>query len=164
MHTPAHTHTDPPGPDESISAIPQSKTSIRVSWSPPDFSRDPLLLRYSLFFTTDNTLNYNSANSVPHLLPTFGENIMNYVLPNLEVGTDYLISVRASFLLNLMGENSRYVAASSTFGNGQYSCTCTCTCICTVQKYTCTHVCMYMYMYVEVYKSTWIHPIYYVTY
>lgn len=43
--------------------------------------------------------------------------IVDYVLVGLEVGTEYQISVRASYM-DLVGGESEYVASSSTYGNG----------------------------------------------
>ena len=122
-HTHTHTHTDPPKADDTISATPFNRTAILLGWSPPaDFSRDPLLLRYTLFYTNDAPqfpLNSSTAESVPDLLPVLRNGRLEYVLSNLEIGTEYWISVRASYM-ELNGEESELFAFSPTYGHGRY--------------------------------------------
>ena len=140
-----HTHPpspslDPPKADDTISATPFNRTSILVAWSPaPDFARDPLLLRYTLFYTDDapeSPLNTSTANSRPDLPPLLRNGsvsrngILEYVLSGLEIGTEYWLSVRTSYL-ELEGEESEVFAFSSTYGNG-------------------TQPCAYIYMYLRV--------------
>ena len=119
----------PPGADDTILAWPLNRTSVLVNWLYPVFSRDPLLLRYSLFYASGDPgldpTNYSTAQSVSNILPTLRdgsvsqEGIIEYVLSGLDVGTEYSISVRASFR-GLNAPNSFYVAKSSTFGQGWY--------------------------------------------
>jgi hypothetical protein len=127
---------DPPKADDTISATPFDRRSILVAWSPaPDFARDPLLLRYTLFYTDDppeSPLNTSTANSIPNLPPLLRDGSVSrngrleYVLPNLDIGTEYWLSVRTSYL-ELEGEESEVLAFSSTYGNGrQLVLTCTC--------------------------------------
>ena len=128
-HTHTHTHTDPPKADDTISATPFNRTAILLGWSPPvDFSRNPLLLRYTLFYTNDAPrfpLNSSTAESVPDLLPVLQNGSVSrngrleYVLSNLEIGTEYWISVRASYM-ELDGEESELFAFSPTYGHGRY--------------------------------------------
>ena len=47
----------------------------------------------------------------------YGNGIFEYVLSGLEIGTEYWISVRASYL-GVDGRKSEYFASSSTYGNG----------------------------------------------
>ena len=118
----------PPGADDTISAMPLNRNSILVTWLSPVFSRDPLLLRYNLFYTSDGSLdptNYSTAQSVPNILPTLRngsvspQGIVEYVLSGLQIGTEHSISVRASFQ-GLDAPNSFYVAKTSTYGQGWY--------------------------------------------
>ena len=130
-----------PEADDSISATPLSRTSILVSWIASVFSRDPLLLRYSIFYTSGVSLDptdYSTAQSVSDILPTLRngsvspQGIVEYVLSGLSVGTEYSISVRASFR-DLNAPNSNYVALSSTYGQGW----CMLTCICMTYEFMC---------------------------
>ena len=50
-------------------------------------------------------------------VPRYENGIFEYVVPDLEVGTEYWISVRASYL-GVDGMDSEYFASSSTYGNG----------------------------------------------
>jgi hypothetical protein len=85
-----------PGDIEILSAASYSQTELEVSWSPPKFlgTRDPLLLRYTVYYTSEDILDENSE--VQLVIPQLEEHFVTVKLSNLSKGTSYLIGVVAT--------------------------------------------------------------------
>lgn len=70
-------------------------------------------------------LSLSTASSKSDLLPVLRDGSVSqngrleYVLSGLETGTEYYISVRASYM-ELDGGQSEFVAFSSTYGQGRH--------------------------------------------
>jgi hypothetical protein len=110
----------PPGPlsPSGFIASPYTTTSILVQWVPPEktYVINPLFLQYTIYYSTSVSIDYDNGPSIPDLTtPVNGSG--SYIINNLQVGTTYYISIRASNRAGL-GDTQESVAVTSTFGRG----------------------------------------------
>ena len=115
-----------PGDVRVISSA-QSQSEIYVSWYPPSVlgTADPYLLRYTVYYTSDEFLDISTAQSVnalPRLLNGVSyEGIGEFVLKNLTAGKTYSVSVVANTLMSAPKSDVKFIAVASTYGNGMKS-------------------------------------------
>ena len=117
-----------PSAVDDISAIPNSQSSIFVSWLCPLTLnvQDHALLRYRLFYQEgSDQVDTITAASRDGLLPTLqdgmeSENcLVEYILQGIDIGTTYAVKVVAMAPENVMGEVAGDFAVSTTFGSGE---------------------------------------------
>ena len=125
--------TDGDPGDVGVISSAQSQSEIYVSWYPPSVlgTADPYLLRYTIYYTSDEFLNISTAQSVnalPRLLNGVNnEGVGEFVLKNLTAGKTYSVSVVANTLMSAPKSDVKFVAVASTYGNGMKSVDMLCT-------------------------------------
>jgi hypothetical protein len=107
-----------PGDIEILSAASYSQTELEVSWSPPKFlgTRDPLLLRYTVYYTSEDILDENSE--VQLVIPQLEEHFVTVKLSNLSKGTSYLIGVVATSM-KISTKLPTVITVAPTYGEGR---------------------------------------------
>ena len=113
----------PPGanPPSSVSfiAVPENRTSLFFRWFRPEQLNvlHPFLLRYTLFYTTNTTADYDSDQSVSGLT-TDANGVGTYFLTGLGVGVEYRVGIRA-MSGSIVGAEPEYVVGVATYGLGK---------------------------------------------
>lgn len=108
----------PPTPVNSLASIADSQTSLFIQWAEPDLSyvANPLLVSYTLYYSTQRPLNYSESPSIANLrVGSNGEG--TYLLTGLQRGTVYYMGMRAE---NEAGtsDNPSFTQIATTYGNG----------------------------------------------
>ena len=127
-----------PGDIEILTATAQSQTELVVNWRPPLLlgTSDPLQLRYSIYYTTNNVLNVNTAQVETNVIPQL-QNEYEKKLSGLQKGQRYTLGVVATstFTTTPISSNPSFNVIVSTYGEGECvvifkkstQCTCKCT-------------------------------------
>ena len=110
-----------PGPmsPSGYIASANTNTTVLVQWVPPALSyvSNPLLLQYTIYYSTDVDIDFINGPNVTGLTSN-SDGLGSYVLSDLQVGTIYYITMRASNFAGL-GEIQTSVTTVTTFGNGK---------------------------------------------
>ena len=112
---------------DQISALPNSRDSIVVTWLCPEFNntQDHAFLRYTVFYQPGFTVDIDSADSVDEQLPTLqngtesSECLSEANVTGLAVGTTYAVKVVAVSPEGMRGDVADAFAVTTTFGNGE---------------------------------------------
>lgn len=144
-----------PSPVDTFGCIPESQTSLFLRWTQPErtYVINPLLVSYTLYYSTDRILNYTSSPSVTDLRVD-SEGVGTYVLDGLQPGTRYYLGMRAENRAGTSAQAS-VTQVATTFGNGSLPCfDSTCTLIYSLHVHfyiTFTSVHDYVYVYINLY-------------
>ena len=108
-----------PGPITNIIALPDSITSLFIQWLPPKLSyvNNPLLLQYTLYYSTSIDINYTNTNLSKSGLTTGSDGMGTYTLTGLRIGIPYYLALRAENNAGL-GAEPLSVTLSTTYGTG----------------------------------------------
>ena len=109
----------PPTPVNVFAAIPETQTSLFVQWREPErtYVISPLLVSYTLHYSTQRPLNYSTSSSISNLR-VGSDGMGTFVLEGLQTGTVYYLGMRAENGLGTSADPSSTQIAV-TFGNGE---------------------------------------------
>ena len=111
-----------PGDVEILTATAQSQTELVVNWRPPLLlgTSDPLQLRYSIYYTTDNVLDVNTAQVETDVIPQL-QNEYEKKLSGLQKGQKYALGIVATstFTTTPISSNPSFNVIVSTYGEGE---------------------------------------------
>ena len=100
---------------DNIVALPDTQTSLFIQWLVPEpsYAISPLLLQYTVYYSTDRGTIYNDG--MVSGLTTDASGLGMYILDNLDVGTQYYIAMRAENAAG-MGDAPSSLILTETFG------------------------------------------------
>ena len=107
-----------PGEVQAIVVLPNTKTSLFIQWQQPSrtYVVSPLLVTYTLYYSTVSSINYTTSPSVTGL-KVEDNGIGTYVLEGLDVHSVYYLGMIAENQAG-SGPEPKSVAISITYGNG----------------------------------------------
>ena len=109
-----------PGDVRRLSASALSQTELNVTWSPPEplATSDPLLLRYTLYYSSLDVLNEKSERLMS-VIPQLPDGSVEVELSDLSIGTKYTIGVVAiSTMIPVALKYPTLNIVVSTYGKG----------------------------------------------